>query len=168
MVLGACREVSWFRLLCGIKATPKNKTFTSMKYFYRRIILRRVHTVMALSEAIYPVRVDWGIAIFSQGEDAAPEQQGELEKPFLGFNYICCANVHFLTPIPVCHPEDTLQGKAYCPAKTPEDAVNVWKDYIKNRRNQYGFRLTTKDIKAIRDRIASTQSHGDHRSRNEF
>jgi hypothetical protein len=126
-----------------------------MEDFYRRITLKQIDTVIALSEAIYPVRVDWGIAIFSQAKNAAPEAQGEMEKPFLGLNYRRCADVYFPVPIPICYPEHTLQGRAYCPAEKPYDAVNEWKGYIKDCRNKHGFHLTTRDIEAVRSRIAS-------------
>jgi len=123
-------------------------------HFYWRIPLRSLTSILRLSEADYPVHVNWGVAIFSQPPDAVPEQRGELPDPVFGLNYLRVADIKLPIAIPVTCLEDDFSG-GYCPAKTPEEAIARWRGLILTRRQEFGFRVTTKEIDKIHQAITS-------------
>jgi hypothetical protein len=138
-----------------------------MKDFYLRIPLRSLTSTLHLSEASYPVHIDWGIAIFSQPPDAIPEQRGKLASPIAGLNYLHVADIKLPVPIPIsCVGGDEFK-KGYCPAKTPEDAIICWKEIILERRSKFGFRLTSWDLDKIHQAIASYHGVSWQRRKNE-
>jgi hypothetical protein len=134
--------------------------FSQKDHFYLRIPLRSLTSALHLSEADYPVHIDWGIAIFSQPPDAIPEQCGELPFPVAGLNYLRVANIRLPVAVPVTCVEDEFTG-GYCPAKTPKDAISRWKKYILKRREDFGFRVTTQELRKVHRAIARIPGYWD-------
>lgn len=125
----------------------------NLNHFYLRIPLRALTSTLHLSEADYPVHIDWGLAIFSQPPDATLEQRGELEAPINGLNYLRVADIKLPIPVPVSCIEDDFKG-GYCPAKSPEDAIARWKKFILERRENFGLRVSIQDLTKIHQQIA--------------
>jgi hypothetical protein len=119
-------------------------------YFYVRVPLRTIKSTLCLSEANYPIQVDWGIAIFTNGK--TPETTGELDKPVLGLNFLRVADLFLPVPIPMTCSGDIFY-RGYCPAKSPEAAIAHWRNYIVDRRSKHGFRVTTAELKSNAERI---------------